>query len=45
MRSGNSLFKQKKILEGITSDLKEEIQNASKLPNMGRGVLFRTQAI
>ena len=38
-------FLNKKILEGITSDLKVEIQNASRLPNMHRGVLLRTQTI
>lgn len=28
----------KKLLEGITSGLKEEIQNASQLPSMGKGL-------
>ena len=32
------LFKKKKLLEGITSGLKEEIQNASLLPSMGKGL-------
>lgn len=32
------LFEQKKFLEGVTSDLKEAIQSALKLPNIGRGI-------
>lgn len=35
---GAVVFLNEKLPEGVTSDLKEEIQCASKLSNMGRGI-------